>query len=147
MLLHQSGYGGVPGKAGADARVVVERDGHAVARAADRDSAVHFPGRHRICERMGEIRVVAAIGAVGAEIDHIVSLSEEVTDQPGLVVEAGVVAADSYFHNNIGLIHINLYSLSARRHSRWSGQSEARRAWKAGPWSRWRRWQSSWSIT
>jgi hypothetical protein len=46
---------------------------------------------HLGCDAVSEVRVVSGIGAMGAEIQWLVSESAKLFDQPLLQLEAGVV--------------------------------------------------------
>ena len=52
-----------------------------------------------LCERVGYIGVVHALGRICPEIFHLVPSVFEVLDKPAFVFESGVVAADTDFHD------------------------------------------------
>lgn len=86
-----------PHQTGADALMLVERDGHSFARTAEGDAALEFALFDRFGQRMREIRVVHRFGRVGAEVVDIVPLGSQITDQELLHFIARMVAGDSYF--------------------------------------------------
>ena len=98
MGLHETTHLGTPGEAGADALMLVQGDGHAVAGAAEGDAQFHFPAFDRLGEPMGEIGIVAAHLGVGPVVDDLDAALAQHLHQFLLVLHASVVVADSYFH-------------------------------------------------
>ena len=104
----QRGDLGLPAQSGADPLVLVERHGHAFARAAEGDALRQLARLDRFGQRVGEVGVVDALGRVGAEIEHLIAHGVEVTHQEFFHFIARVVAGDTYF-----LHRISVYSCSA----------------------------------
>jgi len=112
VFLDKAGDLGVPREARADALVVVQAERHPVAGAAEGDPGVHFPLLDGVRQGMGIVRIVAAVRAVRSEIDDFIAFAQQIGDQPGLVVHACVVAADSdSFH---GKTKIRIFFISAK---------------------------------
>ena len=101
MLFYQFSYGRVPGKSGTYALVMVQGHCHSIAGAADGNAKIAFSLLHGFAEGMGEIRIIATVGTVGAEIHDVIALAQQIRNQLGLVLHACVVAANTYFHNTI----------------------------------------------
>ena len=83
--------------------MLVERDGHADARAAECDAEGHLTRLDGLGQRVGVVGVVDALGRIGPEVEHFVALGTQVAHQKLLHLVAGVVAGDSYFflHNRV----------------------------------------------
>ena len=94
------GYRGVPGKAGANALMLVEGYGHSVAGAADGDTLFYFSFLYGICQGVSEIGVVTGLCGSGAEIYHLVPFALKVCDKLLFVFHACVVVADAYGHSS-----------------------------------------------
>ena len=66
----------------------------ALAAAAEHDAEVGVAVAHRAADRRADRRVVDALGAVRAEVEHLVTLPLQHADEVLLEVVAGVVGAD-----------------------------------------------------
>ena len=77
----------------------IEGNRHSVAGAAQCDAQVNLPALDGEGKRMRNIRIVHALGAVGTEIHHLISLFLQSLDYRRLVFHARVVAAYSYSHD------------------------------------------------
>src|SRR5829696_6242194 len=103
---------------------LVGGDRSADAAAADEDPALGAPLDHGERERLGDVRVVHRLAAVGAEVGDLVpQLAERLRDLP-LALEAGVVGGDGDAH---AILRAWLVSATARRHhravpSRWGAE-------------------------
>ena len=97
VLSSEVSYLGCPAEGAAHVAVLIHRHLDAVAAAADDDAAAvgaFFEGAaHLMCE----IGVVAAVGAVGAEILHLETAAAEVIDDFKLEIVASMVAC---YRNN-----------------------------------------------
>ena len=98
MGLYETPHLGTPGEAGADALVLVQGDGHAVAGAAEGDAQFHFSLFDRLGEPVGEVGIVAAYLGVGPIVDDLDAALAQHLHQFFLVRHTRVVVADSYFH-------------------------------------------------
>ena len=81
-----------------DALVLVEGHSDAVAGAAECDAEVNLSILYSRCHGMSDIRIVHACSCVGAEVHHLVAFAGEILNQSVLVLHAGVVVTDTYFH-------------------------------------------------
>ena len=92
----------VVASSGADAGILVGRDAHADARAADENAAVDFAFRNGLGDLRREVGVVDALGRQRAEVDGIVAeIADKRQDLPLDFVTA-MIAGDGYFHGFVG---------------------------------------------
>lgn len=84
-------------------RMLVERDGHTLARAADAYGTRKLTLLQCLGHRVGIVGVVTTLLRVATEIEHLEALGREVARQKLFQVVACVVASDTYF------IHIVMF--------------------------------------
>jgi hypothetical protein len=78
--------------------MLVEGDGHAVSRAADGNALVDLAALDCKSQGVGEVGVVARIGAVGAEVDYLMPLAFKILGQAFFVFNTCVIVAYTYNH-------------------------------------------------
>ena len=88
---------GFPAKGGSDSLMFVQRHRDAVGATAHRDTARQFSFVDGLGQRVGIVRIIAALFRVGAEIVHVVAFRVEVTDYEFFELVAGMVAGYSDF--------------------------------------------------
>ena len=100
MLAGEASGEYVGAASGADALVLVCRDGHADARSADEDTQLTFARLDLLAEGVGVYGVVAAVCRVGAYVHDLMTEGGKVILNEGLEGEARVVAANNDFHSS-----------------------------------------------
>lgn len=106
VLTGQTGQLDIPAQRRAYALMLVERHADAIARAAQSDAGIYATGLDSLGTRMGEVGIVAALGAVGAEIDILHTLRLEIALDDTLHFISGMVAAQADGHTFFKNIHI-----------------------------------------
>ena len=99
MLARELGGEGIVHARASALGVAVHRDGNADPRAADGDSALGFPGGHRLCERGTEFRIIDAFRPVRAEVADLVTLLSQPADDLILEEVTGMVGGESDAHS------------------------------------------------
>ena len=87
-----------PAYSATDALVFVGRNSHTISTAANQHALVSTSAFHRLCHRVGEVRVIDGIVGMGAVVLHHVPLFLQHFHQAVFVRKAGVIAANSDFH-------------------------------------------------
>jgi len=72
---------------------------HSVPGTAKGYATIALPFFHSLGQRMGKHGIVATLRRISAKVHYVISLTQKITDQSGLVLEAGVIAANSNFHS------------------------------------------------
>src|SRR5262249_32889782 len=80
------------------------------------DAAFHQLAGDRFAHRLGEVRVVARLGVMGAQVEHFVAAGREVVADLLLEIEAGVVSGEGDAHGGPPRTHI----VRQARRSRWA---------------------------
>jgi hypothetical protein len=109
VLTSRGGGFDVVDEGGADARKAIRGVGDAEATAADHDAAGHLAVRHGPCCGGGELRVVHRIGAVRAEVAHLVARGLELPAERLFQGEAPVVTGQ-----NDRITHVDSSSVEER---------------------------------
>ena len=112
VLAGEPGFGDIARLGAANGGVAVGGEGHADAGAADQEAEAGGTSLNALADRVGEIRVIAAGGGVGAAIDHGPAGITRGLGQLVLEEIAGVIGADRQ-----GAIHVHCVALA--RAGRW----------------------------
>ncbi len=112
VLAGKAGERCVPTEGGTDALVFVGSHTDTIACRTDNDTEIVLAVLHRLCQRVGEVGVVATLGGVAAEVVQYSALRREVVDDLLLEVIPCVVARKSNFesfrHKSVSVEWLNI---------------------------------------